>query len=277
MREAAVPEPARAEMAVQSGMSDAASEPMTDWVAEPDTSWVGNSADDQPFDDPVQAEEPAEAAETEAVEPEAADIEVASPSIAPADDDRALPAAEPDHAIQVRPPIHEDIESFAARRQRRSAERFTFRLRWPLSALQSGILALVIADSILIGWRNDFVRALPQTASFYAMLGLPVNLRGLTFEGVTTLTEQHEGVPILVVEGNIVNGARRLVDIPRLKFAVRNAANEEVYSWTAVPPRPSLPPGEVVAFHTRLASPPAETREVLVRFVNRHDIISGTH
>jgi hypothetical protein len=108
------------------------------------------------------------------------------------------------------------------------------------------------------------------------MLGLSVNLRGLALDGVTTTTEQHEGVPILVVEGSVVNDTRKIVDVPRLKFVVRNAANEEIYSWTAVPPRATLPPGETVAFRSRLASPPPDGRDVLVRFVTRHDIIAGT-
>ena len=56
------------------------------------------------------------------------------------------------------------------------------------------------------------------------LLGLPVNLRGLTFDNVATSTEQHEGVPILVVEGNVVNTTRKIEDVPRLKFIVRNAA-----------------------------------------------------
>ena len=42
-------------------------------------------------------------------------------------------------------------------------------LRWPLSRLQTGILALALLDTILVGWRSDVVRALPQTASFYSL------------------------------------------------------------------------------------------------------------
>jgi predicted Zn finger-like uncharacterized protein len=124
---------------------------------------------------------------------------------------------------------------------------------WSLSRLQCGILALIIVDAIVVGWRADFVRLMPQTASFYAALGLPVNLRGLAFDGIATTTEQHEGVPILVVEGTLVNESRKLVDVPHLRFSVRNAAHQEVYSWTAVPPRNMLPSGEAVSFHTRLA------------------------
>jgi hypothetical protein len=102
-----------------------------------------------------------------------------------------------------------------------------------------------------------------------------VNLRGLVFDNVATVTEQHEGVPILVVEGNVVNTTRKTEDVPRLKFILRNAAQHEICSWTAVPVRASLPPGEGVGFRTRLASPPTDARDVVVRFVNRRDLIAA--
>ena len=49
-------------------------------------------------------------------------------------------------------------------------------MAWPLSRLQSAILALIIVDAIIVGWRSDFVRFMPQTASFYAAIGMPVNI-----------------------------------------------------------------------------------------------------
>jgi predicted Zn finger-like uncharacterized protein len=224
--------------------------------------------------DDMPAAEPA-AAEMDAGDPVAA-VEVEAPSIAPVDLDDGQPPIEieADHAAEEDAEPLEDIETYAARRNKRGFGRPSW--HWPLSNLQSGILALIITNAILVGWRGDVVRILPQTASFYAMLGLPVNLRGLAFDSITTTTEQHEGVPILVVEGSVVNNTRKIVDVPRLKFVVRNAANEEVYSWTAVAPRATLPPGEAVAFRSRLASPPTDGRDVLVRFVTRHDIIAGT-
>jgi hypothetical protein len=142
--------------------------------------------------------------------------------------------------------------------------------------MQSLILALILLDAIVIGWRNDFVRLMPQTASFYARLGMPVNLRGLAFDNLSTSTEQHEGVPILVVEGEIVNETHKIVDVPRLRFAVRNAGRQEIYSWTAVLPRTLLSPGDAAPFRTRLASPPPDAHDVLVRFLNRNDIYAGS-
>ena len=126
--------------------------------------------------------------------------EVQAPPIAPDDFEDSRPPIDVDAGQRATLP--EDIETVAARRQGRAAATAT--QRWPLSLLHTGILALVLIDAIVIGWREGVVRALPQTAPFYALLGMPVNLRGLTFDSVATKTEEHEGVPILVVEGNIV-------------------------------------------------------------------------
>jgi hypothetical protein len=101
-----------------------------------------------------------------------------------------------------------------------------------------------------------------------------VNLRGLAFDAITSSTERHEGVPILVIEGAIVNRTGAVADVPRLKLVVRNAAKQEIYSWTAASPRSTLAPYQAVAFRTRLASPPPEAADVLVRFINRRDIVA---
>jgi predicted Zn finger-like uncharacterized protein len=165
-----------------------------------------------------------------------------------------------------------NIETVGARR---AARRAGHAFRWWLPGLPIAILALLAIDAALIGWRADVVRAAPQTASLYAAIGLPVNLRGLTFADVKTATETHDGVPVLVVEGTIGNVSPRIVEVPRLRFSVRNRNGQEVYAWTAVPGRSALGPGESLAFRSRLASPPPDAREVLVRFFNRRDLVAG--
>jgi predicted Zn finger-like uncharacterized protein len=219
------------------------------------------------------AESPSEPEPEVMTEEASAAAEVDAPPIVPADLDEGQPPIEIEAENTIEPA--EDIETYAARREKHDvSNRF---LRWPLSRLQSGVLALLIVDALLVGWRDEFVRVMPQTASFYSMLGLNVNLRGMAFDGVGTTTEQNDGVPVLLVEGNIVNDSRKMEDVPRLKFAVRNASGQEVYSWTVAPPRSALSPGEAVAFHSRLASPPVEAHDILVRFVTRRDIIAGVH
>ena len=127
----------------------------------------------------------------------------------------------------------------------------------------------------LVRWRTEVVRMLPQTASLYAAVGLPVNLRGLDFKGVQTTSNQNDGTGILVVEGSIVNSTSRKIDLPRLYFSVRDERGLEIYNWTAPAPKPALGPGEALPFRSRLASPPPETYRVTIRFRNRRDLVGG--
>jgi hypothetical protein len=166
-----------------------------------------------------------------------------------------------------------DIASYVTRRQRLNAARQQFRL--PRIGLPAAILALVAAASTLVAGRSEIVRHAPQTASLYAAIGLPVNLRALVFSGVKTARENHDGVPVLVVEGNIVSNAAKPVEVPQLHFAIRNPGGLEIYRWTALPDRPMLAPGEQMAFRSRLAAPPTESSEVMVRFLGRHDTVAG--
>lgn len=133
-------------------------------------------------------------------------------------------------------------------------------------------LCAVIIVGLLVG-RDSIARVMPQTASLYAYLGMPVNLRGLAFESVRgTLEQQEDGASVLVIEGTIRNLTRDPMEVPRLRFAMRNASGAEIYSWTALPERAVLPAGESQPFRTRLASPPGDSRQVYVRFFQRRDV-----
>jgi predicted Zn finger-like uncharacterized protein len=167
-----------------------------------------------------------------------------------------------------------DIETVAQRRRRSKARA---RNAKPKTRMPLVIVAFAILCAALLGWRKDVVRQMPQLASFYASIGLPVNLRGLSFTGVTIGRESHDGVPVLVVEGTIVNGVATPVDVPRLRFALRNAAGAEVYAWTAVPSQAVLEPGAQLPFRSRLASPPDDGHDVQVRFFTRRDVVVGLH
>jgi predicted Zn finger-like uncharacterized protein len=141
-----------------------------------------------------------------------------------------------------------------------------------LTTVCAGMGALVLA---LMIWRVDVVRLLPQTAAFYEMIGLNVNLRGLVFKDVKVTTETVEGKPVLVVEGVIVGETHRPVELPRLRFSVRDAQGAEIYAWNAVLEQPVLKPGEKAWFKSRLASPPPEGRNIDVRFFNKRDVSAG--
>ena len=99
--------------------------------------------------------------------------------------------------------------------------------------------------------------------------------RSATFSHVTTATRIDDGVPVLVVEGAIVNTSSRPVEVPQLRLSIRNGTGHEVYAWSDRPERNSLPPGETLTFRSRLASPPPEARDVVVRFLGRKDPATG--
>jgi len=166
-----------------------------------------------------------------------------------------------------------DVMSAANRRGKRQQARRLWRL--PRPGLSAAILALVVVNAALIAWRADVVRFVPQTASLYARIGLPVNLRDLVFSKITTTTETDDGMAVLVIEGAIASTATRVVDVPDLRFAVRDDGGREIYTWTTHPPKSVLAPGATLAFRSRLAAPPLEGSEILVRFSNRQDRVAG--
>jgi predicted Zn finger-like uncharacterized protein len=213
------------------------------------------------YDDP-----PPLAADAQAVADEAARLDAhEAPPLAPEAGEAAAVAA-----------AHipgEDIESIAARRTRRAkAKRGRGRLRPGLATV---IAALLAANAVLVGWRTDVVRLMPQTASLFAAIGLPVNLRGVAFSDVTTSIEASEGVHVLLVKGHMTNVTRQPREVPRLRFAMRNAAGNEVYAWTSLPTKTTLAPGETEPIETRLAAPPADGQAVVVRFFTRRDVVRG--
>jgi predicted Zn finger-like uncharacterized protein len=146
----------------------------------------------------------------------------------------------------------------------------------PAAGLRATCAAMAALVAALLMWRADVVQLLPQTAGFYKMVGLDVNLRGLMIKDVKISNQTVEGKPVLVIEGVITAATRKTVELPRLRFSVRDAQGAEIYAWNAVLEQPSLQPGEKAWFKSRLASPPPEGRNIDVRFFNKKDVAGGS-
>jgi predicted Zn finger-like uncharacterized protein len=166
----------------------------------------------------------------------------------------------------------EDIERAAIRRQAQKDSRRRTKSRQRITA---AIILLALVCGAVLVLRKPIVRHMPQLASFYASIGMPVNLRGLVFGDLKISRETHDGVQVLVVEGVITNTVSSTVEVPRLRFGMRNAAGAEIYSWTAVPTQETLEPGDKLPFRSRLASPPDDGHDVEVRFFTRRDAVAG--
>lgn len=150
------------------------------------------------------------------------------------------------------------------------------RRRPPKSGRQEtrlGLVALLLGVIVVIGItaREPLVRTFPNLAGYYSAIGMPVNLRGLEFRDLRTTYDSQDGMPVLIIEGEIVNLTRQSREIPRLRLSVTDASKQEIYAWTAQLPRESLGAREILTFRSRLASPPADGTDVKVRFVHRTD------
>lgn len=149
------------------------------------------------------------------------------------------------------------------------------RIRLPAASLPTACAAMAALTVALVVWRGDVVRLLPQTALFYRLAGLEVNLRGVAFKDIKVTNDTVDGKPVLVIEGVIVGNTRKPVELPRLRFAIRDAQGAEIYAWNTVLEQPVLKPGERAYFKSRLASPPAEGRDIDIRFFNKRDLAAG--
>lgn len=176
---------------------------------------------------------------------------------------------------EVQPNRRDEAKAARPRRSLLSRLKPSFSYRAPAVSLATVCAAMGALVVALLIWRNDVVRLLPQTAAFYSMVGLEVNLRGLSFKDVKVSSENVEGKQVLVIEGVIVGQAKKPVELPRLRFSVRDAQGAEIYAWNAVLEQAVLKPGEKAWFKSRLASPPPEGRNIDVRFFNKRDIAAG--
>lgn len=144
--------------------------------------------------------------------------------------------------------------------------------RWPLLAT---ILAIVLGASALIAMRERIVRILPPAASVYGAIGLPVNLAGLELRGVRSQIVMDGARKVLTVEGEIVNIRREANRVPPVSLAIRGENGLDRYRWMAAAAKAKLEPGEKIAFRARLASPPEDGADVLVRFAKLEEAKAG--
>jgi predicted Zn finger-like uncharacterized protein len=137
-------------------------------------------------------------------------------------------------------------------------------------AQTAGWAALILLIGA-IGWatvqyRQTIGSLWPQTASLYAALGLPVNVLGVALTNIAYKQDYEDGQPVLSVTGKVVNISDRELPVPEIRVVLLDGAKHELYHWTFDAGVPSLKPGAESAFVTRLSSPPAEARNLNVRF-----------
>ncbi len=170
----------------------------------------------------------------------------------------------------------DDLGDGAVPGRDKSRKRSAYENRFVVSAEMRAMIGLVLflASVVLcvgvILMREPIVRAAPNMAGLYSLVGMDVNLRGLEFHDLRTFQEYENGGVVLIVEGNIENIRKRSTHVPALKLSLRSSDAQEIYTWKIEPRVRRLPAGQNLRFSTRVASPPDIASDVEITFIDRN-------
>ena len=131
--------------------------------------------------------------------------------------------------------------------------------------------AALILLAVTIGWaavqyRQTLVELWPGVAPLYEVVGLAVEADGITLTNIAYQHEVEDGQPVLSVSGKVVNVSDRELPVPIIRVMLSDQDQHEIYHWMFDTGVPTLKPGAESPFVTRLSSPPAEARNLNIRF-----------
>lgn len=140
----------------------------------------------------------------------------------------------------------------------------------PVVAIGWGILALIVL--IVVGLfalaPATTVSILPGASRIYAMLGMPVGVEGLAFDGVRYGWTSAGGQTVLEVQGNVRNTSSATMAVPTVVIALRDENGDEISEWTTEVGAAELAAGEEAPFLRQIPSPPSNVRSLKVRFAD---------
>ncbi len=175
-------------------------------------------------------------------------------------------APEPDEA-PPKPTTEERAAESPPRRSRPpppppEPERSRAGLAWAALVL---VLALVVGG----GWafRDDVVQAWPSARRLYDLAGIPVAPpgAGLELRQVTWKRGQANGVPVLLIEGDVTNVSHQVRDVPKIRGTLIGGG-KPVQQWEFAPAHAKLLPGETAHFRTELKNPAAGAERLTMNF-----------
>jgi predicted Zn finger-like uncharacterized protein len=179
-----------------------------------------------------------------------------------------VPVSEPPRPERIeptleRPPLEEEPEhkiqlpAIAAPRRR------------PWLAVAWIVLLLVVglAAGAAVWERDAVIRTWPPSARLYALFGLAVAQPGDVLKVTAQARRDEEnGVPRLVIEGEVANISPEAQQVPKLKVELKDASKRVVQSWSFDVSTERLLPGASVPFTTSVARPNESATDMSVTF-----------
>jgi predicted Zn finger-like uncharacterized protein len=132
-----------------------------------------------------------------------------------------------------------------------------------------GLVLLILIVGLVAGAvlaRNAVVTQWPAAARFYEMIQLPVHApgSGLVLRNVQPSRATENGLPTLVIQGEVLNTSQTTREVPKLKVVLRDSRDQELQSWDFSATDEPLAPGASVPFRTSVAQPNEAATGVLV-------------
>lgn len=140
---------------------------------------------------------------------------------------------------------------------------------WPTIALVV-LLALLLSSAAgaFVLARDEVVQLWPPAARLYSMVGLPALPpgSGLEFRKPNSRRDKENGMPVLIIEGEIANTTNLARDVPKLKVVLRDRDGNELQNWIFAASESRVLPGASVPFHTTIPQPSDAATGVVVTF-----------
>lgn len=140
--------------------------------------------------------------------------------------------------------------------------------RPPLGLIVGGAvgLALIALVSGAVVMRRQIASHMPGAAELFAAVGLPVDVRGLVIEDVTS-RPAFDGVrPVLTVTGAIRNTRQKPAQAPPIHISLLDRKGAPLAGIVAQPLNDKVPAGSKRYFSISLPDPPAGAQQLEVRF-----------
>jgi predicted Zn finger-like uncharacterized protein len=144
--------------------------------------------------------------------------------------------------------------------------------RWGGAVAAAAVFLLLVAAGFgAVTQREWVVQHWPPARPLYATLGLRVadiNGLGLELRKVMPSRDMADGVPMLVIDGEVANVSTVIRTVPKLKVILRDNGKHDLQNWTFTVTNERLSPGQIVTFHTSVTKPSEQATDVVVTFAS---------
>jgi predicted Zn finger-like uncharacterized protein len=139
----------------------------------------------------------------------------------------------------------------------------------PVLAAAAAVVILIagLAAAAVIE-RDRIARLYPATADLFARAGFPVSDIGIGLDvrANKPVLDMANGLPTLVIDGNVVNVSSVARTVPKLVVMLLDQSDHDLQDVTVAPSTARLLPGESATFKTSITQPPEAAHHVVVVF-----------